>query len=180
MHAEPTDAREYARVFQARVRYNAEHNALVFKREILDAPIQHANVDLWPAFEQQLQSDLTKLAELDGLKARVKQLLAERIGQSSVGLADTARALHMSESTLRRRLAEEGTTYSDLLEELRRELALRHVHDRRLAVGEIAFLLGFATQSAFGKAFRRWSGSSPLEYRAQIRRNAAEAGTAVR
>jgi AraC-like DNA-binding protein len=58
------------------------------------------------------------------------------------------------------------------VDEARRELALRHIIDRRIAISEIAFLLGFSSVNAFGRAFRRWTGSSPLDYRARLNANA--------
>lgn len=168
-HAEPPYSAEYARVFGAPIRFNARHNALVVPRALLDAPIQGANADFLAVFDRQAQKVLAEHARADGMRARVQQLLAKRLAEGTSGIGSIARELHMSTSTLRRRLSEEGTTFSDVLEEVRRELAMHHMHDRRLAIGEIAFLLGFASQSAFGKAFRRWAGKSPLEYRAQFR-----------
>jgi AraC-like DNA-binding protein len=167
-HGPTTYDDEYTRVFAAPVRFNAEHNALVLPRSLLDAPVQQANTDFFAVFDRQAQRGLDQLNLSEGMRARVQHFLAKRLAEGNTGVANAARELHMSSSTLRRRLAEEGTTYSDVLEEVRRELALHHVHDRRLTVGEIAFLLGFASQSAFGKAFRRWSGTSPLAYRAQL------------
>jgi AraC-like DNA-binding protein len=92
-------------------------------------------------------------------------VLVRRLAEGDVGIVETARHLHMSAATLRRRLAEEGTTYRHLLEQSRCKLALELIEHRHVAIGEIAFLLGFSSQSAFGKAFRRWMGASPLEYR---------------
>ena len=73
--------------------------------------------------------------------------------------------LHMSPRTLHRRLEEEGTSFRQVLTEVRRELAARHLSERRLAIGEIAFLLGFSEPSAFHRAFKRWTGHGPLSYR---------------
>jgi AraC-like DNA-binding protein len=70
--------------------------------------------------------------------------------------------LHMSPRTLHRRLEEEGTSFRQVLTEVRRELAARHLSERRLAIGEIAFLLGFSEPSAFHRAFKRWTGHGPL------------------
>jgi len=163
---------EYERVFGAPVRFNAKHNGVLFPRSILDLPVQSANADFFAVFDRRAQSALEQLSRMGGIRARVQQLLAKRLAEGSIDIESMASELHMSPSTLRRRLSEENTTFSEVLEEVRRELALHHIHDRRLAVGEIAFLLGFGSQSAFGRAFRRWAGTSPLAYRAKIRAEA--------
>jgi len=168
-HAAATDAQEYARAFRAPVRFEAEHNAVVMPREVLDAPVAHANRELFSMFDHRAQQRLDELAQSESIVAKVRQLLVKHLDEGNVGIADSAQRLHMSAATLRRRLAEEGTTHKDLLEQVRREVALHQLHERRLSVGQIAFLLGFSSQSAFGRAFRRWVGTTPLEYRAQLR-----------
>ncbi|HVK77274.1 MAG TPA: helix-turn-helix transcriptional regulator [Kofleriaceae bacterium] len=76
-----------------------------------------------------------------------------------------ARRLGMSERTLQRRLKDEGTTFAVLVDEVRTDLARMYLADDRLAVYEVAFLLGFSEPSAFNRAFKRWLGTSPREYR---------------
>ncbi len=71
----------------------------------------------------------------------------------------------MSAATLKRRLNIEGTTYSEILDEVRRDLALRHLADRRLSIAKVALRLGFSNASAFGRAFKRWMGMTPIAYR---------------
>jgi AraC-like DNA-binding protein len=80
-----------------------------------------------------------------------------------------AARLGMPPRTLQRRLTVEGTSYNGLLDELRHELALRYLRQRELALAEVAFLLGFAEQSAFQRAFRRWTATSPAEWRRRER-----------
>jgi AraC-like DNA-binding protein len=80
-------------------------------------------------------------------------------------LHKAASFLGVSTRTLQRRLREEGTTFAELLEEFRRKMSLHLLRDKSLAVYEVAFLLGYSDPSAFYRAFRRWCGSSPYEYR---------------
>ena len=75
----------------------------------------------------------------------------------------------MSPRTLHRRLEDEGTSFRQVLGEVRRELAARHLSERQLAISEIAFLLGFSEPSAFHRAFKRWTGHAPLTYREMAR-----------
>jgi AraC-like DNA-binding protein len=174
-HEEPTSASEYARVFRAPVRFGMPHNAVVFPRALLDAVVPSSNPDAFSAFDLRADRELRELDGAEGVGLRVRRFVLGRIGRDPIGLDDAGTALHMSAATLRRRLAEEGTTYRAIVDGVRSELGLRYVAEPRVAIGEIAFLLGFSTQSAFGTAFRRWTGTSPLDYRARFRR--ARTGT---
>lgn len=78
---------------------------------------------------------------------------------------EVAKRLRMSRRTLHRQLAEEGTSFAELLDGLRRDLAAQYLTQARLAIGEIAFLLGLSEPSAFHRAFKRWYGAAPGEYR---------------
>src|SRR4030095_3577397 len=80
-----------------------------------------------------------------------------------------AARLKVSVRTLHRSLADEGTSYRRLLDQLRLDLAERHLADDRMSVGEVAFLLGFSELSAFHRAFKRWTGRSPVTFRAEAR-----------
>ena len=82
-------------------------------------------------------------------------------------IAEIARVLGTSQRTLSRRLAEEGLTFERVLEEMRRDLALRYLRDARLSVSRVAWLLGFQEVTAFTHAFRRWTGRTPTEARAR-------------
>lgn len=174
-HAKPTSESEYARVFRAPVRLGMPHNAIVVPRALLDAAVPSSNPDAFSAFDLRADRQLRELDGTDRTGLRVRRFVLGRIGREPIGLDDAGTALHMSAATLRRRLAEEGTTYRAIVDGVRSELGLRYVAEPRVAIGEIAFLLGFSTQSAFGTAFRRWTGTSPLEYRGRSRR--ARTGT---
>ena len=80
-----------------------------------------------------------------------------------------ATTLHMSRRTMTRRLEEEGTTYKDLLDGVRKQLAVGYLTETSMGVGEVAFLLGFSQGPAFHRAFKRWTGETPMEYRAARR-----------
>jgi AraC-like DNA-binding protein len=80
-------------------------------------------------------------------------------------LAAIAAKLHMSARSLQRRLQSEGTSFAEVLSDMRRDMALRYLRDPRIYIGEVAFLLGFLDVTAFHRAFKRWTGSTPAEYR---------------
>jgi AraC-like DNA-binding protein len=110
---------------------------------------------------------VTPTAELS-TKDRVAALLGAQLRLGKVQMAGIAKALEMSEATLRRRLSQEGSSFSALLEEVRFELAKRYLRDPTLEVADVAHLLGFRDVLSFGETFARWSrGDVPETYRSQ-------------
>jgi len=108
---------------------------------------------------------LQKLPKGEADTDAVRRCLAGDLCNGQPTLQQIAPRLHMSPRTLHRRLDDEGTSFRHVLTEVRRELAARHLTERRLGVSEIAFLLGFSEPSAFHRAFKRWTGHAPLAFR---------------
>jgi AraC-like DNA-binding protein len=170
IHDKPAYLSEYERIFQTRnIRFRARCNAIVLSAQRLAAPMGRANPRIAAAFEIHARQLLDKLREGDGISGRVRDAVAERLGAGDANMASTARKLGMSVATLRRRLEAEGTSFAGIVDDLRRRLAERHLREREPAVGEIAMLLGFSNVTAFHRAFRRWTGIAPTEYRAKAR-----------
>jgi len=94
-------------------------------------------------------------------RAKVEKALLEVLPKGNATVSNIARALAMSTRSLARRLKEEGTSYTEVLDGLRRELAMRYVEDETLGVSQIAWLLGYSEVSSFNHAFRRWTSRSP-------------------
>jgi AraC-like DNA-binding protein len=168
-HARPAYADEYERVFSAPVRFGADYSGFVIRRDRLEVPMLGANPRVSAAFELHARQLLDRLRSTEGIAGRVREAVATQLGTGEVSMQSTAKRLAMSVATLRRRLEEEGTTYSDILDEIRKKLAERYVRDRTSAIGEVAFLLGFSNVTAFHRAFKRWTGVAPTEYRARAR-----------
>jgi AraC-like DNA-binding protein len=114
--------------------------------------------------EQQCEALLASLDVHDGLLTRVRRLLLARPGDFP-DLLSAAQALHTSGRSLRRHLSELGTSYQQVLDEVRKRLALQYLTTTHLPLYEIAFLLGFSDPSNFRRAFKKWTGKSPGEYR---------------
>jgi AraC-like DNA-binding protein len=169
-HPKPSYAAEYERRFQTRVRFSAPYNAIVMHRSRLGAPMRHASAEMAAAFELQVQRIVENLQNHEGLLGRVRFEVAEQFRTGSASMEKTARKLAMGVTTLRRKLEEdEGTTFSTIVDELRKELAERHLAGSEVTVSEVAFLLAFSDVRAFGRAFRRWTGQSPTEFRSSQR-----------
>jgi AraC-like DNA-binding protein len=99
----------------------------------------------------------------------VRRALASRIAAGTTRMSSIARQLGMSERTLHRRLAEDGVSYQDLLEEVRKAAAGRYLDESTLAIGEIAYLLGYSEPAAFHRAFKRWYATTPEHFRTRSR-----------
>lgn len=167
-HAEPEYVAEYHRLFRCKVRFGTGHNALVFDRAHLDSPmVSHCTV-LAKAFADRADGLLVRLAEGESVAVRVRRLVAQHLSSGQVTMGWAARSLGISPPTLRRHLQDEDVTFSDIVEAVRRNIAEQELRGRR-NIGEIAFSLGFSSLGAFGRAFKRWHGMLPTDYRAQHR-----------
>jgi AraC-like DNA-binding protein len=164
-HREPAYAGEYARIFQAPVRFRAAHDEIVFGRRALDFPLATADAAAHAIFKRYADRLLDMLPTSLPVTRSVQRLVRERIAAQQPAHTDLAHALHMSERTLRRKLTQEGVQLRDLVEQTRREQACSYLASSSLRVSEIAYRLGFAHPPAFHRAFRRWLGVSPLQYR---------------
>lgn len=169
VHQEPGYAAEYARVFGIPVRFGAQSNAIVIPSAQLAAPMLRADSRIARAFELRAAHLLQKLKRVDATAERVRELVSHHLDSGQVTMAWTARRLAMSVPTLRRHLEAEGTTYREIVDELRRHFAERELRDGSTSVGELAFLLGFANVGAFHRAFKRWTGIAPTRYRVTSR-----------
>jgi len=112
---------------------------------------------------------LARLGEPDSLSSHVRELVAKRLSSGQTSMAAVADELAVSVATLRRRLHQENTTFAALVDDVRYEIAATRLRDIRWGVGEVGFTLGFANVAAFSRAFKRWSGMLPSQYRSQER-----------
>jgi AraC-like DNA-binding protein len=163
-YPEPRHAAQYRERICEDLRFDAGLNRLVIGRSALDLPLQFANPTLLKLYRQQCEDMLHATRRSAGYSADVRRWLLGTPGRFPP-FEEAAAVLHMSPRTLRRRLGEEGTTYQQIVHELRRQLAETWLRDGMLSVAEIAGMLGYADISNFRRAFIGWTGSSPARYR---------------
>jgi AraC-like DNA-binding protein len=164
-HARPARVSEQERVFRAPVRYGCPRDELVLDRALLLRPQRHAEARLLALLDRQLGELLSGLPQGRPLLDAVKRRMADELPEREPVVAAVAAKLHMSARSLQRKLKGEGTSFAQLLADLRHDLARRYLADPRLSIGEVAFLLGFLDVTAFHRAFKRWTGSTPAEHR---------------
>jgi AraC-like DNA-binding protein len=145
-------------------RFNQPVNRIQFDAAVLNFPIITADPISAQLARIQCERELDELSFAAGLADRVRRLLADDDG--TIGsLEQLAHHLDLSPRTLRRRLATEGATFSSLVDEGRRERALRILRSSRLSIDHVARQLGYTTASSFVRAFHRWTGKTPVQYR---------------
>jgi AraC-like DNA-binding protein len=158
---------EYKRAFGCAVRFEQPTAAVLYSAEQMSLPIRLADPTLSGYLDDLASIKLGGLHDGDNqdLVSRVRQTLWDMLPGGRSDLWRTASAMGMSARTLQRRLGEQGTSFSRVLDDLRRELSDELLTGQRLAVSEVAFLLGYSEPRAFQRAFRRWRGVSPKKFR---------------
>ena len=164
MRARPDCMAEYTAYFRCGIEFEADYNGVIIAREVREKRLSTGHQNLAMLHDQVLIDYLSKLNK-DDISMQVKKSLVDNLSGGEVSEEKMADALHMSPRSLQRKLQQQGTSYKKLLDETRRELALTYVKNRQRSFGEITFLLGFTEQSNFTRAFKRWEGVSPSEYR---------------
>ena len=180
----PSHAGEYALMFSQQLRFDAEATAIRFDARLLAAPVVQDVHTLKAFLRTAPQSVFLKYRNEDGWTARVRRRLRERRADEGLPLLeDLAREFHVAPMTLRRRLESEGSSYQGIKDQLRRDSAIIQLCTTTLSVAEIGRQLGFQEPSAFHRAFKKWCGVQPGQYR-QAQRPAGQSaatssGTAV-
>lgn len=155
-------------LFNCDVRYGQSWTGFTLPTELLDRPLKMADPAAFREAALVCQRELDKLSANESLSARVQRILLEK-QNGFPSLAVTARLFHMTPRTLHRRLQQEGTSFQDILEQIRHTLALEHLKAEHLSIQEIAYALGYTDIANFRRAFKRWQGLPPSEYRQRYR-----------
>jgi AraC-like DNA-binding protein len=161
--AAPPDPTPFQRYFRAPVVFGTDENALTLAKAPCDERLRGANAELARANDLIAAQALARW-ESARLADRVRTVLLDRLPNGSQSQESVARLLGMGTRTLQRRLADEATSYGDLVDATRRELAMAYLREGRQSVADIGYLLGFSGGAAFSRAFRRWTGKSPSEF----------------
>ncbi|GAB3888766.1 AraC family transcriptional regulator [Spirosoma agri] len=161
----PLNISEHERLFApARLTFDAAVTTMVLDAALLDTPVLNASPTLSAMFEQHATGLLNQL-KTPTLSSRVKAEIILLMKGEEPTLATVADRLAMGVRTLQLHLKEEGTTYQQLLDEIRKDLAIQHLREQNLSTTDIAYLLGFAEPSVFFRSFKKWTGVTPGAFR---------------
>jgi AraC-like DNA-binding protein len=150
-------------MFNCPVAYSQPWAGITFTASLLDLPLRMADPAAFREAELICQRELRKIGETTSLGARIRRIMLEK-QNGFPSLIVTARLFHMTPRTLHRRLLDEGTTFKQILEDVRHTLAVEHLKAGQLSIQEIAYSLGYNDVANFRRAFRRWEGVPPSEY----------------
>jgi AraC-like DNA-binding protein len=166
-HARPAGLAEtaaYEEVFRE-VRFGCEADAMWVTTAALNRPHCRPDRSLLQILTNHADALLRQLVRPPAFAERARAVITETLLAGHASADQVARKLAVSLRTLHRRLAEEGTSHGDLVDDVRREQAMLHLAGNRFSISEISFLLGFAHPNGFHKAFKRWTRMTPAQYR---------------
>jgi AraC-like DNA-binding protein len=161
----PSYSSQHGELFDCTLVFGAEHNQLRLDQSNLNRRNAEHCPSTWRHLLELCETELEQLTRTRSLGERITRLLGPILTGHEPDLAEVASRLQLPTWTLRRKLAEEGTQYREILNNTRHGLAITYIRDTELAFGEIAFLLGFSSAEAFQRAFKRWSQQTPGEFR---------------
>jgi AraC-like DNA-binding protein len=164
-HPCPGDTTEHERAFECPVRFGVDRCQLVIARDVWDTPSASADRALFSLLDAHARRLLEHLPVSRDILTRVRQAIDSELRGGHPSLESVAKDLAVSPRTLQRRLREEGVVFNDVLDEMRFRAAKGYLAQGDVAGAEVAYLLGFAEQSSFNRAFKRWSGQTPTEFR---------------
>jgi AraC-like DNA-binding protein len=157
---------EMARFVGTKVEFGADSDEFALDLDTRELPLIHSDPYLNDLLLKYCEAALAnKRGDRSHLRTRVENAISTMLPHGRVLAENVARSLGMSERTLARNLSDEGLNFTEILQQLRHDLAVRHLNDRKLHVSKIAWLLGFHEVSAFTHAFKRWTGKTPSEMR---------------
>lgn len=168
-HTEPSYRSEYDRIFQAPITFGSDRNAILTDEEFLSLTQPPTNRYVFGILSTRARDLLRDLEESKTVRGQVERLLIPILHTGELSMDRIAKNMGLSRQTLYRRLKAEGVSYDQVLDELRRTMALHFLNGRRASVNETAYLVGFSHPAAFSRAFKRWTGKSPRAARLERR-----------
>jgi AraC-like DNA-binding protein len=171
MHGIPLDTSEHIRIFGVLPRFAAHVNAVELDGATMSHRLLTADPALSRIIERHAEASLGSVAPVsESTTEEVRGILVKALPEGPCSITTVAPSLGLSQRTLQRRLENEGSTFGDVLDGVRRDLALRYLEDGKLTLSEIAYLLGYSEPSPFHRAFKRWTGSTPQALRSESKR----------
>lgn len=163
----PEKFMEYERLFNCAIYFNQEKTAIYLHKKHVAESIITSDYHLLQILVQHAAQKLAAMQQDAGFFTIVKQSILNLVKPQFPTIEQVAANLNISVRTLQRKLKEEGYSYKEVLDELRRQFAMDYLQKENLSIKEVAYLLDYADASAFTRSFRRWTGKSPNEYRQQ-------------
>jgi AraC-like DNA-binding protein len=160
----PPCAEDFVAIFGPDIQYDAPDNRLCFDRTLVEAPLTMANPEL-ARLNDQTVIDYLARCDSASITMQVRSRIIELLPDGRPSQEAIAESLHLSLRSLQRKLQNEGTSFTTLLNDTQQQLAMQYIRESHRSIGEITYLLGYSEPGSFTRAFRRWTGKSPLQFR---------------
>lgn len=162
----PSDLAIYRAVLGTdNIYFSSSFTGLVFNKSLLDFPVLNANPTLFPLFEKHVKEYYDKLKKSDTLSFKIKEEIVKGLKGEEPTLTAIAKNIAMSPRSIQMKLKEEQVTFRQLLEEVRKDIAISHLKESAISTTDISFLLGFSEPSVFQRSFKKWTGRTPAAFR---------------
>jgi AraC-like DNA-binding protein len=169
VHSRPENISEHNRIFRAPIFFDQPENKLVFKNKYLDLPVLLSNEEVLNNLEFLARKLQERIYTAGPWSEKVTRIIMNIIKGEKPEIETIARKLAVSSRNLQNRLKEEGVTYQKLLDNVRKEQAIYFLENENIPISEIGLLLGYSEQSVFSRAFKRWVGTTPGQYRSRLK-----------
>ncbi len=163
-HAFMGDIKPFEDFFNCPVYFSSENNQMVFDKQHIYSQQLFSNSALTLTLDEWVEDYLSKFNKIL-MSTQVKEYLLKHLVYGKIDLPSISSTLALSTRMLQRKLKEEGTSYSELLDECRQKMALKMIGHNKMPLAEVSYVLGFSDQSNFSRAFKRWTGTSPNMFR---------------
>ncbi len=164
-HSAPENVLEYKRIFDCTLEFNSSFNGIVFNKIFADSTTLQPNKNLLLIFEQISRKIMGKNSTQNSYTDRVRQIIVKSLDGNVPTIEQVSKTLQIGMRSLQSKLKSENTTFSKILDEVRRDVAFEYLKDINTTISEISYLLGFSEPSVFHRCFKRWSDHTPKSYR---------------
>jgi AraC-like DNA-binding protein len=170
MHRRPNERVDYEGILGCQINFGAQWDAVVYSHETLSLPVVGADNRLLQVLESACRKIIGSRPRKEDIVHLVREHLVQHLTKGAASFADVARHFGMSSKTLERRLSHHGATYLELVSGIRLDLARHYLGNTDLRLQQIAYLLGYSEPAPLVRAFKKWTGSTPIQYRDTLRR----------
>jgi len=164
-HARPDHADAYAPIMRAPVIFESDRNAILTSTSWLSVSIQPKNRYVFSVLTDRADALMARMAKATNVRHDVENRLMPLLHTGDISMEQIAADMGMSRQTLYRKLKAEGASFDGILDALRHTMAISYLNGGQVSVNEVAYLVGFSETSSFSRAFKRWTGKAPSEWR---------------
>lgn len=164
-HSKPENTSEYQRLFGCSVHFGYSTNCLIFDRSLLNLPIIEPNEELLSFFELKAREMMASFVANETYTQKVTRIIIKEMRGELPSIEKVAQELKISARSLQMHLKNEATSFSQIIVEIRKDMAIHYLKSHSISIDEIAYILGFSESSAFHRAFKKWTFMTPGEFR---------------